>query len=363
MAQPTLYKLCPEQVTNWRKDERGEYEWLVEHQVSEGLLRFQDTDVTVTETWTLWEPTGATRWQVSYYRDRPPPDDYVVPEIDAPKSFGVIPVKSLVLPDHLWLMNVIGDTCLEHFRVQNALSYLQRMAAYTMPVFNVKNKRNPPKMGTGYFVMIGLEEKMQWAGPPTDPMVALEARLSVLKDEIYRVATQMARGVDNNAAAIGRSGLSKQADASATERVLAAYGELVCEALEDTYQTISAARNDGLTISVKGMDAYDLADSATLIANAATTQTLGIPSKQYRIEKYKKIVRAELSHLSEESMKTIDQEIEAGVTDEPEVGSTMNLGIMAAQAARATRPTPSLPAPKTPALPPRKPDSPTQPTR
>src|SRR6185295_614718 len=103
-------------------------------------------------------------------------------------------------------------------------------------------------------------------------------RLSTLKDEIYRVATQMARGVDNNAAAIGRSGLSKQADASATERVLAAYGELVCEALEDTYQTISAARNDGLTISVKGMDAYDLADSATLIANAATTQTLGIPS-------------------------------------------------------------------------------------
>ena len=122
MAQPTLYALCPEAITNWRKDERGEYEWLVEHQCSEGLVRFQDTDITVTETYTLWEPTGATRWQLSYYRHRPPPDNYVVAEIDAPRSFGVIPVKSLELPDHLWLMNVVGDTCLEHFRVQNALS-------------------------------------------------------------------------------------------------------------------------------------------------------------------------------------------------------------------------------------------------
>ena len=96
------------------------------------------------------------------------------------------------------------------------------------------------------------------------------------------------------------------------------------------------------------MDAYDLADSATLIANAATTQTLGIPSKRYRIEKFKKIVRAELNHLSETSMKEIDQEIEAGVTDQPEVGSSMNLGIMAAAQARATKPTPGLEGPQAP---------------
>ena len=53
-----------------------------------------------------------------------------------------------------------------------------------------------------------------------------------LKDEIYRVAQQMALGVENNAASVGRSAESKEVDSSSTETCLKAYASPVREAAE-----------------------------------------------------------------------------------------------------------------------------------
>jgi hypothetical protein len=313
---PRLVALCPEQIINWHCDEDGEFLWVLEHRRDEALLELEDNEATVTETWTRWYADHADRWEISYLKSDPPPDDAVVTRVAAPKSYGQIPIKFLELPEELWLMNVLADAQLEHFRVQNALAHFQRNCAFAMPVFHLKSKKNPPKMGAGYYIALGIEESVDWTAPPVDVMAALEARLVALKDEMHRIAQQMARGVENNAAAVGRSGESKKADASATEQVLAAYGIVVCEAMESTMTDISRARSEDLDVSVTGMDTYDLADAQTFISNALATDEMAIGSVTYLKEKHKKLVRAELAHLPEDKLKQIDDEIEKSTTQD-----------------------------------------------
>jgi hypothetical protein len=103
-----------------------------------------------------------------------------------------------------------------------------------MPFFFLKSKKSPPVMGAGYYGMLHIDERIEWPSPSGVPYAVIENRLTALKDEIHRVATQMARGVENNAAAIGRSGQSKQVDNTATEVVLKAYSERICEPIEQT---------------------------------------------------------------------------------------------------------------------------------
>jgi hypothetical protein len=63
-----------------------------------------------------------------------------------------------------------------------------------------------------------------------------------LVEEIHRVADQMAAGISNNAAAIGRSGDSKEADMMATAVVLAALGDRVRKPILDVLDLVARAR-------------------------------------------------------------------------------------------------------------------------
>jgi hypothetical protein len=130
-----------------------------------------------------------------------------------------------------------------------------------MPYFFLRNPKQPPVQGSGYYGILGADDRVEWPAPSDVSYDVLERRIAALKDEIHRVAVQMSRGVDNNAAAVGRSGESKQADDSATEIVLEAYGRPVKDAYEETFEMISFARDDDTEWSVAGMDSYDVADA------------------------------------------------------------------------------------------------------
>lgn len=304
-----LCKLSPENVINWRKDERGRFLWVVEYDRREELLSFGDEECTVTETWTWWSDDDVKRWQLQYKKSERPDIEKDVPEVAPPQHLGRIPIVALELPSTLWLMSFIADAQLEHFRKSCGLSWSIDRSCYAMPYFFLVDAKKPPKQGAGYYGLLGEKDRVEWPAPSAVPYETIETRIAALKDEIHRVAQQMARGVENNAAAVGRSGASKIADNTATEVVLGAYAHHVCEFIESLMDLVSFARSDDVNWSVTNPATFDLGDANTLIQNAILAMPLGIMSAEHQIQTQTAIAMAMNAHADETAKKKIRQQI------------------------------------------------------
>lgn len=303
---------------NWRRDEYGQFLWAMEHDCREELIEPTDDEPTVTETWTLWRADGSVqRWQSVHLKSRQPAPDDQIGEISAPSNpTGAMPIMEMKLPVELWVMNLLSDGQLEHFRKSNALSWSIDRTCYAMPVFNLKDTKKPPKMGAGYYLMLGIDEQLTWPAPPPAPFATIQEYNAKLKDELHRVTHMMAMGTENNAAALGRSAESKSADNSATEIVLGAMGRYVREATEKTYDLVSRGRGEKIEWHVGGMDNYRLPDVGTITANAIAIESLNIPSATLRRNLLTQVGLAALVDADEPTKDAIRKEIEAGVTDE-----------------------------------------------
>jgi hypothetical protein len=316
----TLAKVPTENVTHWKRAEDGSFEWVMEHACEAELHDPADAELTVTETWTAWYADGtARRWRSVRSASRKMRKEDDVPEVEAPRSpCGAIPIVELRLPPELHLLAHIADPALEAFRKANALSWAVDRTCYAMPVFHLKDgAKSPPVMGAGYYLMIGVDEKVDWPTPPSAPFDVVKGLVQSLVQEIHRVVEQMALAVDNNAAAaVGRSGDSKDADGAATQTVLPSFGERVREFAEKALDLVAAARGDRLTWAVQGMDRFDLLGLLQLIEAALTSDPLQIPSPTHRRELMKSVSRALLPGLPEQVRTTIDGEIDRGVNAE-----------------------------------------------
>lgn len=322
-------RVCPvptECIRNWRRHRDGSFAWVLEHERREELEEIDDDAPTITETWTCWREDGtATRWQIAYKPDARPTADTDVPEVDPPSNpTGCIPLVELRLPPELHLLGHIADAQLEHFRKRNALSWAVDRTCYAMPVFHLKDAKKPPPMGAGYYLMIGVDEKLDWPTPPSAPFEVVASMTRELVQEIHRVVEQMALAVDNNAAAaVGRSGDSKDADGRATQIVLPAFGVRVREFEEKILDLVSAARGDVVEWSVEGMDHFEAVDASTIVESALGADPLKIPSATHRRELFKSVSRAMLPHLRGDLRAQIDAEIDAGVNAEDTRDSTI----------------------------------------
>jgi len=328
LGLPTLVAIPTENIVHWKRDttdgppEDAPFLWLVEHEHIVELVDFEDDEPTTTLRWTRWhrdEPPK--RWEVVFTGTKKIGDDDDIPEVDAPADIqGECPIVELRLPPHLWLMQHVGEPQVEHFRQQNALSWALKRSAFTMPVFSgMKDKRKAPKLGTGRYLMLAEGEKLDWPGPSQTPFDIITKELDRLKDEAHRVAQQMARGIDNNAAAIGRSGESKEQDAAATEVVLREYGRIETAAEERTLQKVAKGRGDDITFHVGGRDSYHLVDANAIAETALVTEGMKIPSRRYYIEKRKRMYRAEMPDLPEDARQEIDGDIEKNAPSDKQI--------------------------------------------
>lgn len=306
-----------ERVRHWKRDDEGAFEWVMEHCSRTELDDITDPAPRVTDTWTVWYADGtARRWQLARPADVRVGPDTDVPELAPFRSpTGAIPLIELALPSELHLVAHVADPALEAFRKANALSWAIDRTCYAMPAFFLKDAKKPPAMGAGYYLMLGVDEKIEWPAPPSAPFEVVQEVVRGLVQEMHRVVEQMALSVDNNAATtVGRSGDSKAADNSATQRVLPSFGERVREFAEKILDAVARARGDRLTWSVQGMAHFDLVDAGAFIDTATAADALKVPSLTHRREVLKGVSRALLPHLDEGTRQTIEQEIEAGVT-------------------------------------------------
>lgn len=316
LGRATLKAIEREELFDWEEDEVGNLKWAIVHTCFETRDSWIKARDEVTEIWRVYDVEYVYTFQLKYPKGKRPNDPkYDVPMLGAPALHGFkrVPIVRLCLKRELCIGEATFDTQLEHFRLDNALSWLIRRTCYAQPVFNIEDsENNPPRMGAGYAIVIGKDDKMGWTSPPVAPFDILQKNIEAKRDDIYRIVHQMAQAVDNNAETVGRSADSKEIDAAATRIMLNAYGKYVAEAIEHTYELISEARGEkDYEWSVEGFSGYDTATVSKLIANSKEARALGIASETFHKEITTKTALALLPEADQRVKDKIRAEIQA----------------------------------------------------
>jgi len=95
-----------------------------------------------------------------------------------------------------------------------------------------------------------------------------------------------------------------------TQEVLRAYGDAVKDQVRRVLKAINAAREDGLEISVTGMDEFDISDFADEVTDAKNLLGLGITSPTLQKEISKKLALMYLADAPQDVKDKIAAEIE-----------------------------------------------------
>lgn len=307
----------PNNVLDWERGEDGELDWVLTYSESTPRAKLSDDRGKLLSTWRYYDRTSVEtferRWDPRVDRSDPEQDVPSIGKID--HGFSRVPLVQLNLPRGLWLLNRVAEAQIEHFRLSAGLTWAIRRTCYAMPVFKMTggNAGEGPVMGSGQFLVIGTDDDVTWLSPPSAPFQVIADEAKSQKDEIYRVANQMANGVDNNAAAVGRSAQSKHADSASTEVCLLAYGAVVREALEKIYDTVSDGRGDQVRWRIGGLDRFNLNDPLSVVESAVKAQDLNVPSATFKKELLIHTADALMPSLTQDKKDAIRSEISMGI--------------------------------------------------
>lgn len=310
-----------EQVLDWETDDAGNLAMvIVFDQASKRSSPLSGRD-TVVETWNCILSDRVDVYRLEYQKDQKPTDDANVPLVTSyPHRYGSVPVICLDMPTALWVGNRIESPQLAHFRLSNMQLWGMSRSCYAMPVFKRDSEEGKePTMGAGYGIYLGLKESLEWAAPPVDCYAALGEEIKSHKDEIYRIANTMALGVENNAATVGRSADSKNADARSTTVVMLAFARRVRESIERTYDLIGRARGDDFRWAVAGLDDFNADDLPGVVGMFKMVEDAGgVQSKTFNVEMQSRLAELFLPDLDQATKEAIRKELKDGVPDPAE---------------------------------------------
>jgi hypothetical protein len=321
-ASVTLRKVGAEQVLDCGRDRKGRLVWAIVHESECPRETPDDSRNEELHTWYVLDRSHVRVFQVrceSGHKPDPDRDAQKVSEIA--HGLGEVPLVELDVGDGLWVANRLESAQLEHFRLSSGLNWNIKRTCYAMPVFKLADREafaNAMKMGAGYYIMLdaGTNEDMDWKGPPTGHLAVTREEIRSQKDEIFRLVTQMSLGIDNNAAAVGRSAESKVVDAEAIQVVLRSYGALVRDALKKTLNLLSKARGEEHTWSIEGLDKFDTIPPEVLIELLQQAIDIGIPSKTFMAEAKFRAAVGLIPGVDQKTKDEIKSEIEDGLDEE-----------------------------------------------
>ena len=297
----------PDEVINWSHDQMGGLEWVVLR--TSCLQQSQVTDA-------KWE--RETRWiyydRENYQIYRKAGESSPIELIDQGRHglalLRRVPVFEMKVSEGLWLMNKSASLQLEHFNKSNALSWALTMGLFASPVI-YSDQEWKQVVGESYYIQLGKDDRFGWTEPEGKVYQIAADNLGNLRDEIYRVCYLMIQSGDSGTGA-HQSAVSKQMDFDTTEEVLLAYGDTVKESMKQILLAIAAARQDGVSIAISGMDEFDINDLGTELDDAQKLLGLGIESKTLKKEVFKRLALKYLSDASQDVKNRVAEEIEGG---------------------------------------------------
>ncbi|MGD0201230.1 MAG: hypothetical protein ABSD27_10825 [Bryobacteraceae bacterium] len=302
-----LVEYRPEDLINWSYDEEGNYAWVVLR--TSGLRTEASGGGWVKET--RWAYYDKERFQL-YRAEASGGGDRAQPALVDEGRHGLaagrrVPLFQLKVSEGLWLMNKAALLQLEHFNKSNALGWALTMGLFAMPVV-YSDREWKQIVGESYYIQLAPGDKFGWTEPEGHVYEIAVENLNRLKDEIYRVCYLLPQAWDPSTP---QSGLSKLRDFTITHEVLRAYGDAAKDTMKRVLRAIEAARQDGLTIDVSGLDEFDIGDFASELDDAKRLLELGIGSPTLKREIFKKLACKYLCDVRQELKDQIAREIEA----------------------------------------------------
>lgn len=321
-------------VFDWELDGDGNLEWVLTHDLKLGRASISAKRSQVTETWTHYTKDTIDTYQLVYdIKNRPAPNTEVPLVSSVPHTFERCPIVCVELNDNYHVVSVLKSAALSNFRSVSEQNWSLACTCFAQPVAKVADKEEFGEMmlAAGYGIVIGVDEDWSWEAPPSAHFAALEDRIKDTKDEIHRLSFQMALGVENNAAAVGRTAESKSQDAQSTRVALVAYGRAVKAAIEQVYDMISTNRGDDFDWDVTGLDDFAGLDTAGLLTMAIDlTAAGGIPSVTWNSQFKQKLAESMMPDLDESLKADIRAEIDDSVKNAP-TQQEQELALFAAQ--------------------------------
>ena len=295
-----------EDLINWSQDQQGNLEWVV---LRTSNLR-QDTPDGGWFKETRWVYYDKEEFRI-YRRVEGKAGEKGMPELVDAGRHGLaglrrVPLFKLQVSEGLWLMNKAALLQLEHFNKSNALGWALTMGLFAMPVV-YSDREWDQIVGESYYIQLGPNDKFGWTEPEGKVYQIAVDNLNRLKTEIYRVCYLMPQSWDDQTT---QSGTSKLRDFTVTHEVLRAYGDAIKDTLKRLLRAIAAARQDGLTVDVSGLDEFDIGDFSSELDDAQRLLTLGVGSPTLRKEIFKRLAQKYLCDVRQELKDQIVKEIE-----------------------------------------------------
>jgi hypothetical protein len=165
-------------------------------------------------------------------------------------------------------------------------------------------------VGDSYYIQLGPEDRFGWTEPEGKVYQIASENLTRLKDEIYRVCYLLTQAGGSLSGGAAQSGVSKQRDFTITQEVLRAYGDAVKDSMKRVLRAIEAAREDGLSIDVSGLDEFDIGDFSSELEDAIKLLGLGIGSKTLKKQILRKLALKYLCDVRQETKDQIVSELD-----------------------------------------------------
>jgi len=294
-----------EDVINWALDDEGNYEWVV---IRTELLKKDRVEDAEWRREIRWAYYDKQHFRI-YKKDGEGALELVDSGAHALAKLGRVPLFPLRIPEGLWMLNRAGLLQLEHFNKSNALAWALTMGLFAMPV--VYSEREWSQMvGESYYIQLAPGDRFGWTEPEGKVYQIAADNLTSLQEEIYRVCYLAQAGGSLDKGSV-QSGLSKQLDFSITQEVLGAYGDAVKDQIRRVLKAIAAAREDGIEVSVTGLDEFDIADFSSDLSDAQQLLGLGVNSPTLKKEVFKKLALKYLSDARQDVKDRIVEEIES----------------------------------------------------
>lgn len=314
---PYAVPLFPSNLLDWSHDTNGVLRWAKvrtdyverDHPLEPGR---DITRITMwyRDSWEWYELTSSAR-------DREP---YVSAFAEGAHPFGRVPIvvaRRKPIPDDAFRgLPIASSASDEARRIFNYLSELDehlRLCAYAFLEFPTEDPNAPGSklLGNGQGLPVAPDwgNTHKWVSPDPGVATIYEARIATAIEEMYRLQKmEFTRGTKGGSQ---RSGLSQAFEFEATNRAIAEIARMTARFDQEVRRMISAVVKgpEVEKIRVVAPTRFDVEEMATELEEATMAISLGLgPTAEAEIKK--KVVRAQLPHLSDEKWEAIEQEID-----------------------------------------------------
>ncbi|MBV9406492.1 MAG: hypothetical protein JO211_14205, partial [Acidobacteriaceae bacterium] len=309
LSRAYLMRYQAEDLINWSRDERGEYEWVVLKQFARRQLSVESPDVVEETYWYYYDRSEYRTYRRIEGGEKPSPIHLIAQGTHGLVRQQKVPLFDLQVSDGLWLLNKAAHLQLEHFNKSNALGWAITMGLFAMPVIYSDREWNQI-VGESYYIQLGPSDKFGWTEPDGKVYQIAAENLETLKEEIYRVC-YLSQASGELTSGHAQSALSKQLEFTITQEVLRAYGTVVKDCIRGLLTAISTAREDGVSIGLSGLDEVDITDFETELQDATSLLRLGIDSPTLKRQMFQRLAMKYLSEARQEIKDQIGREIDA----------------------------------------------------